>query len=78
MIILFKKKVKKKKPRQQSLSSQVATPFKFSDNIQGVNLPSQNQDTEGGTDATVAGWGYSYVIFIIFIEKSAADNIFSV
>jgi hypothetical protein len=41
---------------------QVATPFTFSDNVQPVSLPNQNQDTEGGSSATVVGWGHPYVI----------------
>jgi len=39
----------------------VDPPFIFTDNIQAVTLTNQNQDTEGGTPATVIGWGRNFV-----------------
>ena len=62
--------------RKKSPHSQVATPFTFNDNIQRVTLPSQNQDTEGGSVATVAGWGLPYVNISIFYGAFYSCQIF--
>jgi hypothetical protein len=40
-----------------------------------ANLPNQNQDTEGGSSATVVGWGHPYIIKYTFIENLIADKI---
>jgi trypsin len=52
----------------------MSDPFTFNEDIQPVSLPSQNQETESGANATVVGWGSSYVILIIFTEKTIIDN----
>ncbi|XP_065341592.1 trypsin-1-like [Cloeon dipterum] len=38
----------------------LATPLTFDENIQPVSLPEQLQESDGGTSATVIGWGYPY------------------
>ncbi|XP_059474912.1 transmembrane protease serine 9-like [Neocloeon triangulifer] len=38
----------------------LSTPFVLGPNVQPVTLPAQDQDTAGGSDATVIGWGYPY------------------
>ncbi|KAF4518665.1 hypothetical protein B566_EDAN002699 [Ephemera danica] len=38
----------------------VATPFIWNENVAPVTLPGQSQDTPGGMNATVIGWGYPY------------------
>jgi len=59
-------------------STQLKNPINFSDNIQPVSLPSQNQDTEGGTPATVVGWGFSQVnITVRFNVLLSKVNIYS-
>lgn len=43
---------------------QLATPIlEFTNLIQPVRLPQQNQIAEGGSDAVLAGWGFEKVIY---------------
>lgn len=43
------------------LCIQLSSPITFKDQAQPVALPKQLEPTEGGTPATVIGWGFPYV-----------------
>ena len=55
----------------------MTSPFDFNESVQPVSLPSQNQDTEGGANATVVGYGDTSVIIKIFMANSIDDKISS-